>query len=174
MSTLPQLDGDYLREAILEAEAAQAAGEVPVGAVIVYEGQILARGRNRVIADADPTAHAEIVALRRAAAALGNYRLAACDLYTTLEPCAMCAGAILHARIRRLIYAAPDPKAGACGSVLAVLNHPGLNHRVEVSAGLLAPQCSAMLSAFFQQRRKAVLKPASHSPEDRSTGDSAS
>ena len=165
-------DESYLRAAIAEAEAAQAAGEVPVGAIIVHAGRILARGRNRVIADADPTAHAEMVALRAAAAALGNYRLAACDLYTTLEPCAMCAGAILHARIRRLVYAAPDPKAGACGSVLAVLNHPSLNHRVEVSAGLLAPACSAMLSAFFQSRRKPAAKSASHPAAEASTGDS--
>ncbi len=143
----------FLREAILEARLAQASGEVPVGAVVVRDSQIIARGRNRVIADSDPTAHAEIVALRLAGAALGNYRLEDCDLFTTLEPCSMCAGAILHARIRRLVYAAPDPKAGACGSALTVLNHPSLNHRVEVTSGLLDAECSQMLTSFFRDRR---------------------
>ena len=143
----------YLRAAIAEALAAQAAGEVPVGAVIVHAGHVIAAGRNRVIGDHDPTAHAEIVALRAAGLAIGNYRLAECDLYTTLEPCAMCAGAILHARIRRLIYAASDPKAGACGTTLVVLNHPALNHRVEVTSGVLGDECSTMLTAFFRARR---------------------
>jgi tRNA(adenine34) deaminase len=146
-------DSGYLRAAIAAALSAQAAGEVPVGAVIVRDGEIVATGRNRVIADSDPTAHAEIVALRAAGIALGNYRLEDCTLYSTLEPCAMCAGAILHARIRRLVYAAADPKAGACGTVLSVLNHPRLNHRVEVSSGILAEECSAMLTAFFRARR---------------------
>jgi tRNA(adenine34) deaminase len=146
-------DEHFLRAAIAEAFAAQSSGEVPVGAVVVRSGQIVATGRNRVIADHDPTAHAEIVAIRAAGQALGNYRLEGCDLYTTLEPCAMCAGAILHARIGRLIYAASDPKAGACGSVLAVLNHPQLNHRVEVTSGLLAEECSALLTNFFRVRR---------------------
>ena len=114
----------YLRAAIAEAHAAEATGEVPVGAVVVHEDKIIGRGQNRVLRDTDPTAHAEIVALREAGLALGNYRLEDCTLYATLEPCAMCAGAILHARIARLVYAAPDPKAGACGSVLSVLNHP--------------------------------------------------
>jgi tRNA(adenine34) deaminase len=149
-------DTDYLRAAIAAALSAQAAGEVPVGAVVVHDGAIIATGRNRVIADCDPTAHAEIVGLRAAGAALGNYRLEDCTLYSTLEPCAMCAGAILHARIRRLVYAASDPKAGACGSVLSVLNHPQLNHRVEVSSGLLAEECSAMLTAFFRARRGGI------------------
>jgi tRNA(adenine34) deaminase len=144
----------HLRHAIVEALAAQASGEVPVGAVIVRYGEVIATGRNRVIADSDPTAHAEIVALRAAGNACGNYRLLNCDLYVTLEPCAMCASAILHARIRRLIYASPDPKAGACGSALTVLNHPALNHRVDVTAGLLADECSAMLTDFFRARRK--------------------
>ncbi len=143
----------YLRAAIAEARAAEAAGEVPVGAVIVRDGEIISTGRNRVITDSDPTAHAEIVALRAAGLALGNYRLLGCDLYVTLEPCAMCASAILHARIRRLIYAAPDPKAGACGSVLEVMNHPKLNHRVEVVPELLADECGAMLTGFFRARR---------------------
>ena len=147
------IDEGYLREAIAEANAAERRGEVPVGAIIVCNNEIVARGSNRVIADLDPTAHAEIDALRAAGRALGNYRLEGCDLYTTLEPCAMCAGAILHARIRRLIYAAPDPKAGACGSVLQVLNHPALNHRVEIIAGLLGEECGTLLSSFFRARR---------------------
>ena len=146
-------DEGYLREAISEAHAAEQFGEVPVGAIIVRNDEIIARGRNRVIADSDPTAHAEMVVLRAAGVAVGNYRLQGCDLYTTLEPCAMCAGAILHGRIRRLIFAAPDPKAGACGTVLHVLNHPALNHHVEVTAGLLAEECGALLSRFFRGRR---------------------
>ncbi|SNS95602.1 tRNA(adenine34) deaminase [Granulicella rosea] len=146
-------DEDYLRAAIAEARAAEAAGEVPVGAVIMRDGEVIATGRNRVITDSDPTAHAEIVAMRAAGSILGNYRLLGCDLYVTLEPCAMCASAILHARIRRLVYAAPDPKAGACGSVLEVMNHPKLNHRVEVVSGLLAEECSSMLTSFFRARR---------------------
>ncbi len=152
-STFPAADELFMRAAIFEAQAAQLAGEVPVGTVIVHEGGVIASGHNRVITDSDPTAHAEMIALRAAGLALGNYRLEDCDLYTTLEPCAMCAGAVLHARIRRLIYAAPDPKAGACGSVLHVLNHPRLNHRVELLSGLLADDSSAMLSAFFRARR---------------------
>ena len=144
----------YMREAIAEAMLAERSGEVPVGAVVMRDGEILARGRNQVITLSDPTAHAEIMALREAGRLLGNYRLEGCDLYTTLEPCAMCAGAILHARLRRLVYAAADPKAGACGSVLAVLNHPRLNHRVEVTAGLLAEECGTMLSTFFRARRQ--------------------
>jgi tRNA(adenine34) deaminase len=146
-------DEDYLRQAIAEARAAELAGEVPVGAILVRDGEIIATGRNRVITDSDPTAHAEIVALRAAGRVLGNYRLEGCDLFCTLEPCAMCAGAILHARIRRLVYAAPDPKAGACGSVLGVLNHPQLNHRVEVVPGLLAEECGNLLTGFFRARR---------------------
>lgn len=149
----PPDDEHYLRQALAEAHLAQLSGEVPVGAIIVQAGQILARGHNRVIRDSDPTAHAEIVALRAAAHALGNYRLESCNLYTTLEPCAMCAGAILHARIHRLIFAAPDPKAGACGSVLTVLNHPRLNHRVELISGLLAAESAALLTNFFRSRR---------------------
>ena len=136
-----------------EALAAQAAGEVPVGALVVYNDEIIGRGQNRVLRDNDPTAHAEIVALREAGIALSNYRLTNCTLYVTLEPCAMCAGAILHARITRLVYAADDPKAGACGSVLSVMNHPQLNHKVEVAPGLLAEECGPMLSNFFLARR---------------------
>ncbi len=148
-------DERFLREAIREAQAAEAAGEVPVGAILVEpDGKtILARGNNEVLRTLDPTAHAEIVALRAGGQALGNYRLLGCTLYTTLEPCAMCAGAILHARIARLVYAASDSKAGACGSVLSVLNHPSLNHKVEVTAGLLAAECGALLTQFFRNRR---------------------
>jgi tRNA(Arg) A34 adenosine deaminase TadA len=146
-------DLTYLRAAIAEAYNAEANGEVPVGAVVVHANQIIGRGQNRVLRDSDPTAHAEIVALREAGHALRNYRLEDCTLYATLESCAMCAGAILHARITRLVYAAPDPKAGACGSVLAVMNHPQLNHKVEVASGLLAEECSQMLTNFFLQRR---------------------
>ena len=155
MSSEPN-DEFFLRAAITEALRAEAAGEVPVGAVLVRDNQVLATGANRVIRDADPTAHAEIVALRAAGRALANYRLLNCTLYVTLEPCAMCASAILHARLRRLVYATPDPKAGACGSVLEVLNHPRLNHRVEVTSGLLAEECSALLTNFFRARRAAL------------------
>ena len=146
-------DLDYLRAAIAEAQSAEASGEVPVGAVIVHNGKVIGRGQNRVLRDSDPTAHAEVVALRAAGLALKNYRLENCTLYATLEPCAMCAGAILHARIARLVYAAPDPKAGACGSVLSVMNHPQLNHKVEVVSGLLAEECGALLTNFFRSRR---------------------
>ena len=140
--------------ALAEARAAEAAGEVPVGAIVVSPtGEVLARANNRVLRDHDPTAHAEIVALRAAGIALANYRLLDCTLFCTLEPCAMCAGAILHARIVRLVYAAPDPKAGACGSVLSVMNHPALNHRVEVASGLLADESSTLLTNFFRARR---------------------
>jgi tRNA(adenine34) deaminase len=151
-------DEHYMRQALDLARQCEAAGEVPVAAIIVRNGEVLATCENRVIRDSDPTAHAEIVALRRAGEKLGNYRLgsdeAGCTtLYCTLEPCAMCAGAILHARIDRLVYAAADPKAGACGSVLSVLNHPQLNHRVEVTSGLLAEECSGLLTNFFRARR---------------------
>jgi len=146
-------DEDYLRAAIAEACTAELEGEVPVGAIVVYNNEIIGRGQNRVLRDSDPTAHAEIVALRQAGLTLSNYRLTNCTLYVTLEPCAMCAGAILHARIARLVYAADDPKAGACGSVLSVMNHPQLNHKVEVAPGLLAEECGPMLSNFFLARR---------------------
>jgi len=149
-----QADIHFLQAAIAEAREAEASGEVPVGAVLVYNGEIIARGQNRVIRDHDPTAHAEIVALRHAARYVENYRLVpGCTLYITLEPCAMCAGAILHARVARLVYGAQDPKAGACGSVLSVMNHPALNHKVEVVSGLLADDCGALLTTFFRSRR---------------------
>jgi tRNA(adenine34) deaminase len=158
-------DQHLMQLAIAEALAAQAAGEVPVGAVVIGpDGAILGRGQNRVLRDFDPTAHAEIVALREAGRRLSNYRIltpqGGCTLYVTLEPCAMCASAILHARITRLVYGADDPKAGACGSVLSVLNHPQLNHRVEVSTGVLAEESSRMLTNFFRERRgKPLLDP---------------
>ena len=142
-----------MRAALAEAEAAAVAGEVPIGAVVVYDGKIIGRGQNRVLRDVDPTAHAEIVAMRAAAALLKNYRLTGCELYATLEPCAMCAGAMIHARVARLVYAADDPKAGAAGSVLEVLNHPRLNHQMAVEHGVLAEESAALLRDFFRQRR---------------------
>jgi tRNA(adenine34) deaminase len=151
-------DLDFMYLALAEARAAEAAGEVPIGAVIVSPtGEVIGRGNNHVLRTSDPTAHAEIVALREAGRALGNYRLltqeGGCTLYVTLEPCAMCAGAILHARIACLVFAARDPKAGACGSVLSVMNHPALNHRVEVVEGVLDEECSTLLTTFFRSRR---------------------
>lgn len=154
-SPIPVLSNEAaLRLALDEARQAEAAGEVPIGAVILDEtGGVIARGQNRVIRDSDQTAHAEMVAIREAGRALGNYRLLGCNLFVTLEPCAMCAGAILHARLARLTFGAWDPKAGAAGSVLRVLNHPQLNHRVEVISGVLADECGVLLQHFFQTRR---------------------
>jgi tRNA(adenine34) deaminase len=146
-------DHEALSLALIEARDAAAAGEVPVGAVVLENGVIVGRGQNRVVRDSDPTAHAEIVALRAAGQALGNYRLSGCELYVTLEPCAMCAGAMIHARLGRLVYAAADPKAGAAGSVLQVVNHPQLNHQMAVSSGELAGECGELLREFFRQRR---------------------
>jgi tRNA(adenine34) deaminase len=146
-------DAEALTLALEEARAAGAAGEVPVGAVVVENGVVVGRGQNRVLRDLDPTAHAEIVALREAARTLGNYRLGSCELFVTLEPCAMCAGAMIHARLSRLVYAAADPKAGAAGSVLEVLNHPRLNHQMLVMSGELAEESGELLREFFRQRR---------------------
>jgi len=146
-------ESDFMREALAEARAAADAGEVPIGAVAVYQDKIIGRGQNRVLRDVDPTAHAEIVAMRAAAKVLNNYRLTGCELYVTLEPCAMCAGAIVHARLERLVYAASDPKAGAAGTVLEVLNHPRLNHQMAVTPGILAEESAALLREFFRQRR---------------------
>ncbi|MGA6980620.1 MAG: tRNA adenosine(34) deaminase TadA [Candidatus Sulfotelmatobacter sp.] len=143
----------WMEEALRSAQRALEAGEVPVGAVVIHDGSIVGRGWNRNILDKDPTAHAEIIALREAAIALGNHRLPACDLFVTIEPCSMCSGAIVHARIGRLIYGADDPKAGAVRSVMQVLNHPELNHRVEVTAGVLAGRCAEVLQEFFRSRR---------------------
>lgn len=146
-------DLEAIREALAEARKANAAGEVPIGAVIVCRGEMIARGQNSVIRTSDPTAHAEIVALRQAARTFGNYRLNGCSLFVTLEPCAMCAGAMVHARLDRLVYAAADPKAGAAGSVLSVINHPQLNHQMLVEQGVLADQSVELLRSFFRDRR---------------------
>jgi len=146
-------DEFWMNEALREAQQASAAGEVPVGAVVVCNGRVIGRGWNRPISNSDPTAHAEIVALREAGRELGNYRLSDCDLFVTIEPCAMCAGAITHARIKRLVYGADDPKAGAVTSVVAVLNHPQANHKIEVVSGVLAGQSMEMLQRFFRERR---------------------
>jgi len=150
---MAQDDDVLMRAALAEAQAAAQAGEVPIGAVAVIGGAIVAQGQNRVLRDVDPTAHAEIVALRAAAQAIGNYRLLDCTLCVTLEPCAMCAGAMIHARLGRLVYGAADPKAGAAGSVLTVLNHPQLNHQMAVTAGVLSEECAALLRGFFRERR---------------------
>lgn len=146
-------DFDFMQAALVEAQLAAEAGEVPIGAVVVREGEIIARGQNRVLRDVDPTAHAEIVAMRAAAAVVGNYRLLGCTLYVTLEPCAMCAGAMIHARLDRLMFAAADPKAGAAGSVLTVLNHPQLNHQMTVEQGVLGEEAGELLRSFFRERR---------------------
>lgn len=142
-----------MQEALRSAQRALEAQEVPIGAVVVLDGRIVGRGWNRNITDSDPTAHAEIVALREAGATVGNHRLGDCDLFVTIEPCAMCAGAMVHARLKRLIYGADDPKAGAVQSVLQVLNHPALNHRMEVRGGILAGKCAELLQEFFKKRR---------------------
>ncbi len=146
-------DRDYMQLALDQAQAAQAAGEVPIGAILVKDGEVIATGQNRVLRDNDPTAHAEIVALRAGGSALKNYRLNGCDLFVTLEPCAMCAGAILHARLHRVVYGARDPKAGADGSVLQVLNFPQSNHKLEVVEGISADACATLLRDFFAARR---------------------
>lgn len=146
-------DSELIELAIEEARGAAAAGEVPVGALVVRDGTILSSGQNRVLRDNDPTAHAEILALRAAARALGNYRLTGCTMYVTLEPCAMCAGAMVHARLDRLVYSAADPKAGAVESVLQVLNHPRLNHKMAITSGILAEESSELLRGFFRDRR---------------------
>ena len=146
-------DLEAMEAALAEAQLAAEGGEVPIGAVVVRGDEIVARGQNRVVRDTDPTAHAEIVALREAARVLGNYRLEGCALYVTLEPCAMCAGAMIHARLDRLVFAARDPKAGACGSVLSVLNHPKLNHQLQVGQGLGADESRELLQGFFKERR---------------------
>jgi tRNA(adenine34) deaminase len=150
MSSSPEM---WMEEALRLAAKAQAAGEVPVGAVLVRDGSILGRGWNQVIGTNDPTAHAEIIALREAAASLGNYRLTGCELYVTLEPCAMCAGAMVHARIGKLVIGADDPKAGAAGSVIDVFGSALANHRVAVERGVLAGRCMETLQAFFRERR---------------------
>jgi tRNA(adenine34) deaminase len=146
-------DESWMQQALALAREAERAGEVPVGAVVVRNGAILGRGFNRNISDSDPTAHAEVVALRQAARKLGNHRLEGCALFATIEPCAMCAGALVHARIARLIYGADDPKAGAVRSVMQVVNHSGLNHQMAVTRGVLGDECAQLLQQFFQARR---------------------
>jgi tRNA(adenine34) deaminase len=146
-------DEFWMEEALRAAQRALEAGEVPVGAVVVHAGQIVGRGWNRNLTDSDPTAHAEIIALREAGAKLGNHRLGHCELFATIEPCPMCAGALVHARLKRLIYGADDPKAGAVQSVIEVLNHPKLNHRMEVRRGVLAGRSAELLQTFFRARR---------------------
>jgi tRNA(adenine34) deaminase len=149
----PNSDELFMEEALRAAQRALEAGEVPVGAVVVHDGKIIGRGSNRNLTDSDPTAHAEIIALRQAGAALGNHRLEGCELFATIEPCAMCAGALVHARLKRLVFGADDPKAGAIRSVMQVLNHPSLNHRMEVRTGVLAGRCAELLQGFFRSRR---------------------
>ena len=146
-------DADFLRQALALAGEAARLGEVPVGAVVVKDGEVIGRGANRPVSSSDPTAHAEIVALREAAARLGNYRLAGCELYVTLEPCAMCVGAMLHARLARVVFGAPDPKTGACGSVVDLPALGALNHHTRFEGGVLADECGALLRTFFAERR---------------------
>ena len=148
----------WMEEALREARRAEALGEVPVGAVIVYDGKIVARAGNRNLTDNDPTGHAEILALRQGGAAIGNHRLLDCEIFVTIEPCAMCAGALVHARLKRVIYGAEDPKAGAAGSVLDILNHPQLNHQMEITRGVLASRCMDLLQAFFRRRREGAAQ----------------
>jgi len=145
-----------MRQALEQAQHAWDLGEVPVGAVVVKDGVVIARGYNQPIGQHDPSAHAEIVALRAAAAALGNYRLPGCELYVTLEPCLMCSGAMMHARLARVVYGAADPKTGVCGSVLDLFEHQQLNHHTSVTRGVLAEECSALLKSFFAARRAAA------------------
>jgi len=149
------MDADIgiMEQALEEARAAAAAGEVPIGALLVHEGQIIARSGNRTIRDCDPTAHAEMVVLREGSRKLGNYRLAGTTLYVTVEPCSMCAGGMIQARVPRLVYGCDDPKGGAVRSCFAMLNHPRLNHRVKVTAGILGNECAAILQSFFATRR---------------------
>jgi tRNA(adenine34) deaminase len=147
-------DSDFMQLALDLAGEAANNGEVPVGAIIVKDGVVIGRGSNAPIQHHDPTAHAEIIAMREAAQHLGNYRLVDCTLYVTLEPCAMCSGAIQHARIAKLVFGAADPKTGACGSVINLMTEPKLNHHTEVIGGVLAEECGEVLSAFFKQRRK--------------------
>jgi tRNA(adenine34) deaminase len=149
---------DFMREALAEAQRAWDQGEVPVGAVVVKDGVVIGRGFNQPISSHDPTAHAEIVALRAAAEAVGNYRLPGCELYVTLEPCVMCSGAMMHARLARIVFGASDPKTGACGSVVNMFDQEQLNHHAEVEGGLLAEDCGNLLKAFFAERRRVAKK----------------
>nr|WP_229210498.1 tRNA adenosine(34) deaminase TadA [Duganella sp. CF517] len=150
------MSDDFMRLALEQARHAWDLGEVPVGAVVVKDGVVIARGYNQPIGKHDPTAHAEIVALRAAAEVLGNYRLPGCELYVTLEPCVMCSGAMMHARLAKVVYGATDPKTGACGSVLDLFGQEQLNHHTEVRGGVMAEECGAMLKRFFAARRAAA------------------
>jgi tRNA(adenine34) deaminase len=153
---LSEADTGFMRAALVQAQYAWNLGEVPVGAVVVRDGEIIARGYNQPIGRHDPTAHAEITALRAAAELLGNYRLPGCELFVTLEPCLMCSGAMLHARLKRVVFGAPDPKTGAGGSVLNVFEQGQLNHQTAITGGLLADECGALLKSFFAARRQAA------------------
>lgn len=155
MAASPHTDDDFMREALLLAQEGWKAGEVPVGALVVKDARIIGRGFNHPISAHDPTGHAEIMALRDAARALGNYRLPGCTLYVTIEPCSMCAGAIFHARIARVVYGAPEPKTGAAGSVVDLFAEPRLNHHAVIEGGVLAEECGGLVSAFFGERRAA-------------------
>ena len=148
-------DEQWMGEALALARFAGSEGEVPVGAIVVSEGRVVGKGSNAPIGLHDPSAHAEIQAMRQAALALGNYRLAGCSLFVTLEPCAMCAGAIMHARIARLVFGASDPKTGACGSVIDLFANERLNHHAQVEGGLMSEECAELLSGFFRERRLA-------------------
>jgi tRNA(adenine34) deaminase len=153
LNAMTDSDIAFMQEALAEARSAAVAGEVPIGAVLVLDGRTLARSGNRTIRDCDPTAHAEMIVLREAARALGNYRLAGTTLYVTVEPCSMCAGAMIQARIPRLVYGADDPKGGAVRTCFRLLSDPGLNHQVEVTSGVLAAECAAVIQSFFAERR---------------------
>jgi tRNA(adenine34) deaminase len=158
-------DTFYMRQAIGQALNARALGEVPVGAVVVKNGEVIATGFNQPIGTHDPTAHAEVKALRAAAAILGNYRLPGCELFVTLEPCAMCSGAMMHARLARVVYGAADPKTGACGSIVNLFEHEKLNHHTEVVGGVLGEECGALLKQFFADRRSQAQRRGSVPPE---------
>ncbi|MYN15929.1 tRNA adenosine(34) deaminase TadA [Rugamonas sp. FT107W] len=158
-------DDDFMRQALEQAQHAWDLGEVPVGAVVVKDGVVIARGYNQPIGRHDPTAHAEIVALRAAAEALGNYRLPGCELYVTLEPCVMCSGAMMHARLAKVVYGATDPKTGACGSVVNLFEQEQLNHHTAIAGGVMADECGAMLKSFFAARRAAAAAAKRSTPE---------
>ena len=157
---------DYMQLALEQAQHAWDLGEVPVGAVVVKDGVVIARGYNQPIGRHDPTAHAEIVALRAAAEALGNYRLPGCELYVTLEPCVMCSGAMMHARLAKVVYGATDPKTGACGSVVNLFEQEQLNHHTEIAGGVMAEECGAMLKSFFAARRAAAAEARRTTPPE--------
>lgn len=155
---MPMRDAIFMQQAISQARNAWALGEVPVGAVVVRDGEVIATGFNQPIGTHDPTAHAEIMALRAAATILGNYRLPGCELFVTLEPCVMCSGAMMHARLARVVFGASDPKTGACGSVVNLFEQDKLNHHTEVIGGVLADECGMLLKEFFAERRRAAQR----------------